>query len=133
MEHTAAHIETGLRGEEAVAAYLRAQGWEILGRRWRDRRRGGLRTDIDLVARSADGVYHFVEVKTRTGGGEIRGDFAPERALTAGKIARMTEAAERYLAAERITAEISVDVAAVVWGEGPNRPPVIRYYPDLRR
>ena len=125
------HIETGLCGEEAVVAYLESFGWEIVARRWRDRQPGGLRTDIDLVARSADGVWHFVEVKTRGEAAQSGGDFAPERALTAAKMARMTAAAERYMGQGRLSGELSLDLAAVVFG--PGGAPVIRYYPNLSR
>ena len=50
----------GKWGEDAVAAYLKERGYEILAR--------NARTpygEIDIVAKQED-VYIFVEVKTRT-------------------------------------------------------------------
>lgn len=124
------HIETGLRGEETAAAYLAACGWQIVRQRWRDGDSGGLRTDIDLVARSSDGTYHFVEVKTRSG--RAAGDFSPEAAVTPAKACRMVQAAERYMAAEKLDGEISVDLVAVIADERSGNPE-IRYYPDIAR
>lgn len=124
------HIELGRRGEEQVAAYLQEQGWEILHRRWRDPASGGLRTDIDLVARSRDGVCHFVEVKTRSRDA-ASGDYRPERAVDAGKMQRMLEAVERYVQVEQIEGETVVDLAVVVpVSQGKT---VVRYYSDMVR
>ena len=127
----ATHIETGLEGESLAAAYLEAQGWEILSRRWRDGASGGVRTDVDLVARSADGVYHFVEVKTRSGDGQ--GDYAPENAVDAPKIDRMIAAAERYMTLRRLDGEVSVDLIAILVGRSGATSPMIRYYPNIVR
>ena len=50
----------GDRGETAVAAYLEGRGCTILARQWRCRQ-----GELDLVARSPEGVLCFVEVKLR--------------------------------------------------------------------
>ena len=50
----------GNRGEEAVAAWLRRQGYCLLASQYRCRF-----GEIDLVARSREGVLCFVEVKQR--------------------------------------------------------------------
>jgi len=52
---------TGAFGEEVTAQYLLARGDEILDRNWRIRE-----GEIDLVSLSADGSFHFIEVKTRS-------------------------------------------------------------------
>ena len=49
----------GDRGEEAVAAALEKRGCAILERQYRCRW-----GEIDLIARSAEGILCFVEVKT---------------------------------------------------------------------
>lgn len=128
----AEHIDTGLRGEELAADYLAACGWQLVGRRWRDGGTGGSGTDIDIIARSPDGVYHFVEVKTRTRSVFRHGDFSPEAAVTAGKTQRMLQAAERYMGAQGLGGEIAVDLVAVVLESGTGEPEV-RYYPDIVR
>lgn len=127
------HIDTGLRGEDLAADYLASLGWRIVERRWREPhgRRGA--TDVDIIAVSPDGMYHFVEVKTRTGVRSGRGDFSPEAAVSAAKVRRMLYAAERYMAVNGIFAEIAVDVIAVIVPEDPRLRPEIRYYPSVVR
>lgn len=53
--------KTGAFGEQVTADYLTARGDEILDRNWRVRE-----GEIDLVSLSGDGIFHFVEVKTRS-------------------------------------------------------------------
>lgn len=133
---TSRHLDVGVAGENFVADYLSACGWEIVERRWRDPDHGRGATDIDLIVRSTDRRYRFVEVKTRTGSLSGEGDFSPERAVTPAKVRRMVEAAERYLVRYGIEAEIQIDVATVRFPEHPvDRPafPEIRYYPDAVR
>lgn len=130
------HIDIGVAGENFVADYLSACGWEIVERRWRDPDHGRGATDIDLIVRSTDCRYRFVEVKTRTGNWSDTVDFSPERAVTPAKVRRMVEAAERYLVRYGIEAEIQIDVAAVRFPEQPVdglASPEIRYYPDAVR
>ena len=127
------HLDTGIAGENLIADYLIACGWEILERRWRDPRAGRGATDIDLIARSADRRYHFIEVKTRTGDRCQYVDFAPEPAVTPAKARRIAAAAERYLACSGIVDEIQIDIAAVILSEHPGTRPEIRYYPNIVR
>ncbi len=123
-------IDIGMRGEELAATYLSARGWSIAARRWRDGTPHGLKTDIDIVALSPDGVYHFVEVKTRTAAPGP--DRRPEAAVTPAKAQRMIRAAERYMAAGKLDGEIAIDLIAVVL-DGGSETPVIRYYADVAR
>ena len=51
----------GAFGEEATAQFLMARGDEILDRNWRIRE-----GEIDVVSLSSDGIFHFIEVKTRS-------------------------------------------------------------------
>lgn len=128
----AGHIDTGLRGEALVADYLAARGWRIIEMRWRDHAPGGVRTDVDIIAVSPDGVYHFVEVKTRTRTNKPGTDLSPEAALTPAKARRMAGAAERYMALKDLSGEITVDLAAVILDDCGDRHE-IRYYPDAVR
>ena len=59
----------GDRGEAAVAAALERRGYAIAARQYRCRW-----GEIDLIARSPEGVLCFVEVKTRSGPGAGGGD-----------------------------------------------------------
>ena len=56
------HLATGRRGEEAAYFYLRRNGYVIVARNYRSRRRRG---EIDLVGWDGDALC-FIEVKTRT-------------------------------------------------------------------
>lgn len=127
------HIDTGIAGENLVADYLTACGWEVVERRWRDPHGGRGAADIDLIARSEDRRYHFVEVKTRTRGRFGHGDFSPETAVTPAKARRLVAAAERYLACSRLAEEIQIDIAAVILSGHSGARPEIRYYPNAVR
>jgi putative endonuclease len=94
----------GVAGEDAVAAWYAARGYEVLARNWRVR--GG---ELDVVARR-DRVVVFCEVKTR------RGDRfgAPVEAVTAAKQRRIRGLARQWLAANPARAtQLRFDVASV--------------------
>ena len=57
----AAHLTTGLRGEDAAYFHLRELGYTIVARRWRSAK---LRGDIDLIGWDGESLC-FIEVKTR--------------------------------------------------------------------
>ena len=79
--------EIGDRGERVAEAFLSAQGYEILERKWKSR--GG---EIDLIAVDGETIV-MVEVKLRS-----RGTWAtPEEAVTASKQRRLIETAWAYL------------------------------------
>jgi len=59
---TAAHLETGSRGEEEAYFYLRRQGYVIIARNYRTPRS---HSELDIVGWDGDTLC-FVEVKTRT-------------------------------------------------------------------
>ena len=82
---------TGVAGEDAVAAWYVARGYEIVDRNWRVRE-----GEIDVIARDAGSVV-FCEVKTR------RGDAfgAPVEAVTARKQQRLRLLARLWLADRR--------------------------------
>jgi len=103
---TTARRALGARGEELVAAWYEARGYEIVARNWRCRE-----GEIDLIVRTA-GTYVFCEVKTRTS--TLFG--SPLEAVTRDKQMRLRRLAARWLEfdAPRPAREIRFDVAAVL-------------------
>src|SRR5215472_9365525 len=59
---TAAHLETGSRGEEEAYFYLRRQGYVIIARNYRTPRS---HSELDIVGWDGETLC-FIEVKTRT-------------------------------------------------------------------
>jgi putative endonuclease len=55
------HNDFGREAEDRAAAHMEAQGWELLHRNWRWRRR-----ELDLIVRR-DCLVAFVEVRARSG------------------------------------------------------------------
>ena len=51
----------GAYGEQVIANFLIRSGSSVIDRNWRIKE-----GEIDLVALSPEGIFHFVEVKTRT-------------------------------------------------------------------
>ena len=94
----------GDRGEDAVAAMLEKRGCAIEARQYRCRW-----GEIDLIARTAEGVLCFVEVKSRTGT-----EFsAPREAVTPAKQRKLRDAAGCYLAETGWDGPCRFDVAEV--------------------
>ena len=94
----------GRAGEDAVADWYAASGYEVLDRNWRVRE-----GELDLVVRDADTIA-FCEVKTR------RGDAfgLPVEAVTARKQQRLRLLAGRWLGAHDGTrGSLRFDVASV--------------------
>ena len=92
----------GKWGEDTIAAYLAARGYEIITR--------NARTpygEIDIVARQDD-ITIFVEVKSRTSNKM----GLPEESVNLRKQARMLACAEHY-AAENEVDHWQIDVIAV--------------------
>ena len=96
----------GTAGEDAVAAWYEARGYDVVARNWRCRD-----GELDLVLQVGR-AYVFCEVKTRTS--DAFG--APVEAVTRTKQARIRRLAARWLeeAAPRPAREIRFDVASVL-------------------
>lgn len=82
-------MSLGMEGEEFAAGQLKRKGWKII------KRNAKIRTDeIDIVARTPEGVIVFVEVKTmkwyRPEG------LRPEHQMTKKKLAKFRRAASLY-------------------------------------
>ena len=100
--------ETGRKGEQAAADYLRREGYDLESLNWRNGR-----YELDIVARKWD-TLHFVEVKTRRADGLT----PPEDAMTRRKQQAMLCAAKAYLAYTQWEGEVAFDLIAVdVWDE----------------
>ena len=61
-EGLAAHLATGMEGEDAALFYLVRKGYTVVARRWSS---GDVPGDVDLIAWQGP-MLVFVEVKTRT-------------------------------------------------------------------
>jgi putative endonuclease len=103
---TTARRALGISGEDAVAAWYEARGYEVVARNWRCRD-----GELDLIVQ-AGRAYVFCEVKTRTS--DAFG--APAEAVTRNKQARIRRLAARWLeeAAPKPAREIRFDVASVL-------------------
>lgn len=110
----AAHLVTGLRGEDAAYFYLRRLGYVVVARRWRSPK---LRGDIDLIGWDGDSLC-FIEVKTRSSR-----DFQPaEIAVDSEKRRMVARMAQEYILHMESYHRISVrfDIVSVYFtGHGP--------------
>jgi putative endonuclease len=94
----------GAAGEDAVAAWYAASGYEVVDRNWRVRE-----GELDVVVRRGATVA-FCEVKTR----RSTAFGVPAEAVTARKQQRLRLLARRWLAASELRpAELRFDVASV--------------------
>ena len=98
--------KTGAFGEQVTADYLAVRGDEILDRNWRVRE-----GEIDLVSLSSDGIFHFIEVKTRSS----LAFGHPFEAISHEKAHRLQRLALAWLATHgELGSEYQIDVAAVL-------------------
>ena len=109
----------GNRGEAVVAGYLRKKGYRLLESQFRCRF-----GEIDLIARSPEGVLCFVEVKTRSS----KGFSHAMEAVTAQKQQKLRTTAQIYLARTGVDCPCRFDVAEVYpGGNGTWDRPEINY------
>ena len=96
----------GAFGEEVTAQYVVARGDEILDRNWRIRE-----GEIDLVSLGSDGLFHFIEVKTRSS----LAFGHPFEAINREKAHRMQRLALGWLATHGcLGCEYTIDVVAIL-------------------
>ena len=109
----------GNRGEAAVAVYLKRKRYTILEQQFRTRR-----GEIDLIARSPEGILCFVEVKTRKDD-----TFAAAREfVTPAKQHKIRAAAQAYLMMRGDCESLCrFDVAEVYLKTGFLKKPEIHY------
>jgi putative endonuclease len=97
---------TGAFGEDATAEFVIARGDEILERNWRIRE-----GEIDLISLGKDGIFHFIEVKTRSS----LAFGHPFEAINKEKAHRMQRLALAWLATHScLGSDYAIDVAAVL-------------------
>ena len=94
----------GDQGEALAARYLEERGFTVLARQWRCRF-----GEVDIVARSPEGILCCVEVKRR-GPGAIG---LPREFVDGRKRERLRKAAAAYLAAAGFDGPARFDVAEV--------------------
>lgn len=106
----ASHVSLGRRGEQAVANHLVRRGYVL--RETNYLKKWG---EIDLILEK-DGVVHFVEVKTVSGGVSRkvpRETWRPEENVHAGKLKKLFRTIETWLLERAWEGPWQLDVAAV--------------------
>ena len=100
----------GIAGEDAVASWYQARGYEVIARNWR----GGREGELDLIVRKGR-TYVFCEVKSRTS----TAFGAPIEAVGPQKQRRIRGLAARWLreAGRRHVGAIRFDIASVLAGQ----------------
>lgn len=104
----AEHNEYGEWGELVAIDHLRADGYIILDRNWRNLEG----YELDIVARK-DRLIVFVEVKTRRNEDLMRASDA----ITLTKVKHIVRAASSYMMFHRLKLDIRFDVITVVGQE----------------
>lgn len=110
------HLDTGARGEQLAADFLKTKGFEIVARNYRHRR-----AEIDLIVKR-DNWLIFVEVKTRT---SISYGY-PEEFVDEQKARLIFQAAEEYIYSTDWQGHIRFDIVSVRMG----MPPEIIHFED---
>lgn len=112
----------GRRAEALAARALESQGLTVLHRNWR-RPEG----EIDLVARTPDGVVVFVEVRSRTGA--LWGH--PLESIGPRKRRQIVGAARLFLTeADAPATGYRFDVVGVTFSSNPDGEPLVEHIPD---
>lgn len=96
----------GLFGESRVADYRLQQGDEVIERNWRVRE-----GEIDLITLDKGGIFHFIEVKTRSS----LSFGHPFEAISPAKLLRMQRLAMGWLVThDCFGCEYSIDIASIL-------------------
>ena len=104
---TANHIETGEKGEDIAAEYLKKEGYSVLERNWHNRHQ-----EIDIIAAKGDELI-IVEVKCRTGNPLTE----PYTAVTRNKQLLLIKAANAYILLKDLDMEVRFDIIAITLGK----------------
>ena len=100
------NISIGQLGEKITAHFVEKRGDEILDRNWRIRE-----GEIDLITLCKRGIFHFIEVKTRSS----LAFGSPFEAISRDKARRMQRLALAWLATHKsLGCEYEIDVVAVL-------------------
>ncbi len=118
---TKSNQRMGAFGEEVVSQYVITRKFEIIARNWRIRE-----GEIDIIALQPNGVFTFIEVKTRSS----LAFGHPFEAITIDKAHRMQRLALGWLATHgALGCDYQIDVAAVLIS--PDGSHSIEYRADL--
>ena len=119
-DKTAAHHQTGRRGEEAAYFHLRKLGYTMVARNFRSPR---CRGEIDLIGWEND-VLCFVEVKTRT----TRDIKTGEAAVDRHKRREVAAVVREYLRRFPPSCQWRFDVVSVYYGLSKTSQPQIEVF-----
>ena len=108
--HRAAHLQTGMRGEDEAYFHLRKLGYVMVARNFRSSRRKG---ELDLVGWDGDTLC-FVEVKTRT----TRDVKPAEAAVDEDKQRELATMAGEYMRRMEQKPRFRFDVVSVYYERG---------------
>lgn len=100
------NLALGAFGESRVADYRISNGDEVVDRNWRVRE-----GEIDLITLDRSGVFHFIEVKTRSS----MAYGHPFESISQVKLLRMQRLAMGWLVThDCFGCEYSIDIASVL-------------------
>ena len=104
----AEHNLLGKRGEDLAFDWLKANGYEIIERTWRNRFE-----EIDIIAQKADELV-IVEVKTRS----TRAFGMPEDSVSLKKQRNLVNAAESYIFQSNSNLDTRFDIISILISAG---------------
>ena len=116
----ALHNETGKKGEQIAAGFLRRNGYSVLATNWRHDK-----YEIDIIAKMGEEVV-FVEVKTRKN--KLFGEAS--QAVTGKKQKHLIEGAEYFMEQNELDAEARFDVICVYYDPESSKIPEIEHIVD---
>jgi putative endonuclease len=102
-------IQTGSKGENMAAEFLKEKGFEIVTRNYRHKH-----AEIDLIVKRDDWLL-FIEVKTRSS--SAYGE--PEEFVDEFKARKIYEAAEEYIFSTDWQGHVRFDVVSIKLGPVP--------------
>lgn len=104
-ESVKTRVETGKRGEDLAAEFLKKKKYKIIERNTRTKV-----GEIDLIARDPRGIMVFVEVKALS----VNTDgLAPEDHMTRRKIIKVRALADAYMKKTKNKGDYRVDLVAL--------------------
>lgn len=100
----AEHNETGAKGEELAAAFLKNNGYTVLETNWRFKN-----LEADIIA-TIDKILVIAEVKTR------KSNFfgEPETFVTKQKQKNLIKTAHEYIERNQLDTEVRFDIISVI-------------------
>lgn len=98
-------LQKGKEGEDAAVKLLQQRGYRIRHQNWRYKN-----LEVDIIADDGDTLV-FVEVKTRAGSAY----GMPYEFVDYAKRAKLTRAANHYIAATKYGGEIRFDVVSILY------------------